>query len=45
MLEVFRKRTGQEGVVDLITKEQREASDEAYHEAVVEAEDELLLTA
>ncbi|WP_343755254.1 DUF6538 domain-containing protein, partial [Rhodovulum strictum] len=45
MLEVFKKRTGQEGVVDLITKDQLEASDEAEDEAVVEAEEELLLAA
>lgn len=38
MLEVFKKRTGQEGVVDLITKEQLEAADDTSSEAEVHAE-------
>ncbi|MBC7147369.1 MAG: hypothetical protein H5U24_18515 [Thioclava marina] len=43
MLEVFKKRTGQEGVVDLITKDQLEATDEAGDLAEVEVEEEDLL--
>ncbi|PJE28538.1 hypothetical protein, partial [Pseudooceanicola marinus] len=38
MLEVFKKRTGQEGVVDLITKEQLETADDTSDEAEVHAE-------
>ncbi|CUH85807.1 hypothetical protein TM5383_03049 [Thalassovita mediterranea] len=45
MLEVFKKRTGQEGAVELITKEELQGVDEAQDEAVVEAEEELLLAA